>query len=84
MLERETRCGRIFTLLGLRKEEVLLIFFTAIRLMAAAAQEWRADLGFVACSMDVKQAFYNVSPRSLSLVMKEMDMAPMLAGTILR
>ena len=25
-------------------------------------QEWGADLGLVACSMDVKQAFDNVSP----------------------
>ena len=57
---------------------------TAIKLMAAAAQEWRADLGFVACPMDVKQAFDNVSPESVSLFMKEMDIAPMPAGTILR
>ena len=34
--------------------------------------------------MDVKQAFANVSPQSLSLIMKEMDIAPMLAGAILR
>ena len=57
---------------------------TAIGLMAAAAQEWGADLGLIACSMDVKQAFDNVSPESLSLIMKEMDVAPMLAGAILR
>ena len=57
---------------------------TAIRLLAAAAQEWRADLGFIACSMDVKQIFDNVSPESLSLVMKEMGTAKMLAGSILR
>ena len=57
---------------------------TAIRLMAAAAQEWVADLALVVCSMDVKQAFDNVSPESLSLIMKEMDIAPMLAGSILR
>ena len=57
---------------------------TAIRLMAAAAQEWGADLGLVACAMDVKQAFDNVSPESLSLIMKEMDIVPMLAGAILR
>ena len=41
-----------------------------------------ADLGLVVCSMDVKQAFDNVSPESLSLIMKEMDIAPMLAGAI--
>ena len=40
---------------------------TSIILKAAAAQEWWADLGFIACSMDVKQAFDNV---------------PMLAGAI--
>ena len=55
----------------------------AMRLMAAA-QEWGADLGLVACFMDVKQAFDNVSPESLSLMMKEMDIAPVLAGAILR
>ena len=53
---------------------------TAIRLTAAAAQEWGADSGYVVCSIDLKQAFDNVSPESLSLVMKEMDIAPMLAG----
>ena len=34
--------------------------------------------------MDLKQAFDNVSLESLSLVMKEIDIAPMLAGAILR
>ena len=56
---------------------------TAIWLMAAAAQEWRADLGLVACSMDVKQDFDIVSPESLRLTIKETDIAPMLAGAIL-
>ena len=32
----------------------------------------------IACAMDLKPAFDNVSPESLSLVMKEMDVAPML------
>ena len=41
---------------------------SATRLMEAAAQECGADLGLVACSMDVKQAFDNVSPESFSLV----------------
>ena len=54
----------------------------AIRLMAAGAEEWGTDLGVIACSMYVKQAFDNVSPESLSVVMKEMG--PMLAGAILR
>ena len=57
---------------------------TGILLMAAAAQESGADLGLVVCSVDVKQVFDNVSPASLSLIMKEMDIAPMLAGAILR
>ena len=34
--------------------------------------------------MDVKEAFEYVSLDSLSLVMKEMDSAPMLAGATLR
>ena len=34
--------------------------------------------------MGVAQAFDNVSPGNLSLVMKEMDKAPMLAGAIYR
>ena len=38
----------------------------------------------IACSMDVKQAFDNVSPVSLSLVTKEMDITPILAEAILR
>ena len=32
----------------------------------------------------MKQAFDNVSPLNLSLVMKEMNIAPTLAGAILR
>ena len=34
--------------------------------------------------MDVKQACDKVSPGNLSLVMKEMDIAPVWAGAILR
>ena len=52
--------------------------------VAAPVQEWRGELGIIACSMDVKQAFDNVSLHSLSFAMKEMDIAPMLAGAILR
>ena len=55
---------------------------TAIKLVAAATQEWRAELGLVVCPMDVKHAFDNVSPESLSLIMEEMETAPMLAVAI--
>ena len=54
-----------------------------IRLTAASAREWCAELGFITCSFDVKQAFDNVSLENLSLVMKEMEIAPTLAGSIL-
>ena len=37
-----------------------------------------------ACSIDAKQAFDNVSPLNPSLVMNEMEIAPLLAGAILR
>ena len=43
----------------------------AIRLMAAAARGRGLDLGFITGSLDVKQAFDNVSPENLSWVMKE-------------
>ena len=46
---------------------------TAIRLMEAAARKWCPELGFITCSLAVKQAFDNVSPLHLSLVMKEMN-----------
>ena len=42
------------------------------------------EVGMIPCSMDVKQAFDNVSPVSLSLVMREMGSTPILAGAILR
>ena len=58
--------------------------FTAIRLMAAAARERGLDLGFITGSLDVKQAFDNVSPEKLSWVMKEMGIDPNLARAILR
>ena len=57
---------------------------TAIRLLAAAAREWGPELGVIACSMDVKQAFDNVSPENLNLVMKDMKIVPVLAEAILR
>ena len=56
---------------------------TAIRLLAAAAREWGPELGVITCSLDVKQAFDNVSPENLSLVIKEMKIAPVLAEAIL-
>ena len=52
---------------------------TAIRLMAAAARQWGPQLGFLTCSLDVKQAFDNISPENLSLVMKEMGIDRILA-----
>ena len=42
------------------------------------------NLGVITCSLDVKQAFDTVSPENLSLVMKDMDIVPLLAGAILR
>ena len=57
---------------------------TAIGLKAAAAREWGVELGIVNRSMDVKQAFDNVSPENLSLVMKDMGTAPVLAEAIMR
>ena len=52
--------------------------------MAAAARESGVELGVITCSIDAKQAFDNVSPENLSLVMKEMDIALVLAGAISR
>ena len=47
-------------------------------------QQENGVLNFITCSLDVKQAFDNVSQENLSLVMKEMEIAPALAGAILR
>ena len=52
--------------------------------MAAAAREWGPELGVITCSMGVKQVLDNVSPKNLSLVMKGMDIAPVLLEAILR
>ena len=57
---------------------------SSIRLMAEAARECGPEPGIISCSMDVKQAFDKVSPLHLSMVMKEMNIAPVLAGAILR
>ena len=48
---------------------------TAIRVMATAAREWGAELGVIACFMDVKQAFDNDSPESLRPAMKGLGVA---------
>ena len=56
----------------------------AMRFLAAVAREWGPEMGFVVCSLDVKQASDNVSPLNLNLVFKEMNIAPKLAGAILR
>ena len=53
----------------------------AIGLMAVAAREWSPEVGFITCSLGVKQAFDNVSPVCQSL--KEVGIAPTLARAIL-
>ena len=57
---------------------------TAIRLMGAVARDWVPEFGFITCSLDVKQAFDNVSPLHLSLVMNVMNVTLVLAGATLR
>ena len=52
---------------------------TAIRVIAAAAREWGPELGIIVCSLVVKQVFDNVSLLNLSLVMNEVEIAPVLA-----
>ena len=47
-------------------------------------QEWRLELGVVTCSLAVKHASDTVSMDNLSLVMKEMKIALVLAEAILR
>ena len=53
---------------------------TVIRLMAAAAREWGPEIGFITCSLDVKQAFDNVSPLILSIVMEGNEYCSNLGG----
>ena len=81
--KRDKSCGDIHTF-GFEEGRSATEISTAIRLMAAAAREWRPELVLITCSMDVKQAFDHVSPENLSLVMKEMDIASVLAGSFLR
>ena len=76
--KRDKSWGSVHTL-GFEERSATEIS-TSIRLVAAAAREWEPELGFITCSLDVKQAFDNVSPLNWSLVMKEMNNAPILAG----
>ena len=46
--------------------------------------KWGPELGFITCSLDVKQAFGNFPRENLSLVMAEMGIDPILAQAILR
>ena len=59
-----------YILLVLREGEVRLI-------SPLPSVSWRRlqESGVITCSVDVKQAFYTVSPENLSLVMKDMDIA---------
>ena len=83
MLEGETRGGRISTVLGLSQEEVLLRFLLPLdwwrQLPRNGELIWVSLLAQWMCN----KLFDNVSPESLSLIMKEMDTAPMLAGAVL-
>ena len=56
---------------------------TAMRLMAAATREWGPELGFIACSLDVKKAFDMSHQKYLSLVMKKMGIHLIVARAIL-
>ena len=51
--------------------------------MAAAARERGPELDVITCSLIVKQAFDNVLPENLSLVMKALNIALVLAETFL-
>ena len=81
--KRDNSCDEVHTF-GFEEGRSATEIFTAIRLLAAAAREWGPELGVITCSLDVKQAFGNVSPENLSLVMKELKIVPVLAEAILR
>ena len=49
---------------------------TAIRVMAATAQEWGNELGMTVCSLDVKQASDKVTPESLRQAMERAGNQP--------
>ena len=80
--KQDTRWDEIHTF-GFQEGRSATEISTAIRL-SAAARERGPQLCIITCSMDVKQAFDNVSPENLGLVMKEMNMAQLLAEAILR
>ena len=75
-VEKEDKSWRDIRIFGFEEGRSATEISTAIRLMAAAAREWGPELGFITCSMDVKQAFDKVSPENLSLVMTEMGIDP--------
>ena len=81
--KRDISWGSVHTL-GFEEGRSSTEISTSIRLVAAAAREWGPELGFITCSLDVKQAFDNVAPLNWSLEMKEMNIAPVLAGAIFR
>ena len=83
-VEKETRVGETSVSLVLKKEEVRLRSPLPLGSWRRQQREWGPELGFITCSLDVKQAFDNVSSENLSLVMKEMGIDPILARAMLR
>ena len=83
-VEKRDKSWRDIRIFGFTEGRSAIEISTAIRPMAAVAREWGPELGFIACSLDVKPAFDNVSPENLSLVMKEMGIDPILARAMLR
>ena len=75
-VEKEGKSWGDIRIFGFEEGRSATEISTAIRLMAAAAREWGPELGFITCSLDVKQAFDKVSPENLSLVMTEMGIDP--------
>ena len=82
--EVEKKVGETSVSLVLKKEEVGL----RSPLPSGSWQRQQGNgglaIGFITCSLDVKQAFDKVSPENLSLVMTEMGIDPILARAILR
>ena len=66
--ERETINAVISILFGFEEGGNATEISTAIKLTAAAARERGPELGFITFTLDVKQAFDNVSLENLSLV----------------
>ena len=75
-LERRHESCDDFHIFGFEEGRSATEISTAVRLVAAAAREWRLELGFIICSLDLKQAFDNVSPLNLSLVRKRDEHSP--------